>query len=274
MNNCILHPPSNLNTLAAEVNQSAKMNHRKVKTSYNSCQVKEYWDDLAREEWIEACQNLYGEVGKEVVSFGPWEKALLEFFFLTPYAWPDKREFPSQMSREVGPILVSYMQEFPHMDCECKRRKEMVKQLEKRYHTNWIWSVGDCYYMYQCYYYRSYLHPPKMQLCIESIHFDEKERSRTAQREAKAVLAKFKFGQGFSLQSSCVMVIKGLLEKDFTHAVDTLPLPKELMNMIHPILPQRFTSARCPMYQLVASFARGEWLDNPLQFNNMLDLMK
>ena len=59
---------------------------------YDACEVKKYWNDLTREKWIEACQDLYGELGragKEVVSFRLWEKTLLEFFFLAPHAWPD-----------------------------------------------------------------------------------------------------------------------------------------------------------------------------------------
>ena len=250
---------------------------------YNTCEVKKYWDDLVREKWIETCQNLYGEVGregKEVVSFSLWEKALLEFFFLAPYAWPDSREFPSHFSRNITPGLISDLQDFPEMERQRKELKETVGKLEVKYYTHR--SLRERYNKYR--YYSNGLNnwPFHMQHCIDTIDMVEQERSRMAQKEAEAVLEKFKFGQGFSLQSSCLRVIKDLVLKHvngdtemvLADAVDTLPLPELVMNMIDPIIPQRFDTASCPMYKLVTSFARGEWLNTPLRFENILDLKK
>ena len=111
---------------------------------------------------------------------------------------------------------------------------------------------------------------------LASTAMTPKERSLTAQKEAKAVLEKLKFGQGFTLQSSCVSVIKSVVLKHpdmkFSRAVDTLPLPELMMNMIDPVVPTCFDSAICPMYKMVSSFARGRWLNNPLKSENILDL--
>ena len=250
---------------------------------YNACEVKKYWNDLKREKWIEACQDLYGELGrpgKEVVSFSLWEKTLLEFFFLAPHAWPDSGEIPSDPCRDLAPDVILNMQDLPCTESMYNELEEegLKFAAEKRSGVEVVFNCME--YMMYC---SRLLHDRHdIQELIVSIGVDEKERSRMAQKEAEAVLEKFKFGEGFSLQSSCVRVIKDLVLKhingdigmEMRFAVDALPLPKPLMNMIDPIIPQRFDTASCPMYKLVTSFARGEWLNTPLRFENILDLKK
>ena len=247
---------------------------------YGVCEVKKHWNNLTKEKWIEACQDLYGEVGrhcKEVVSFGPWEKALLEFFFLAPHAWPDSREIPSGLCQDLAPGLILSMRDLPGIESSCEELEEAAKRDSGEGNS----SVQMFYVLdYMLLYSNLTYDLLDLQEFIVSIGVDEKERSHMAQKEAEAVLQKFKFGEGFSLQGNCVRVIKDLVLKHvkgetcmgYTLAVDRLPLPELMMNMIDPIMPSRFDTASCPMYKLVASFAKGKWLNTPLRFRNMFDL--
>ena len=230
---------------------------------YNTCEVKRYWDDLFG---IEACQYLYGEVGREskqVVSFSPWEKALLEFLFLATHAWPiHMRETPSDICQDLAPGLIL------NIESKCQELKHVVRKFAEEDRDVMLFLFSLEYMLYSS---RLTHYPQDMQELIVSIGVDENERSRMAQKEAEAVLEKFKFGHGFSLRSSCVEVITVLVLKrvkgdgmEFTYAVDTLPLPELVMNMIDPIMPLHFDSARCPIYKLIASFARGDWLNGIL----------
>ena len=243
---------------------------------YDACEVKKHWKDITKEKWIEACLNL---IGTEVVSFGAREKTMLEFFFLAPYAWRDCGEIPSDLSLEFASEVILSLKELPDIQRTQEEIVEKIRKVETGADT--ISCRGMLYrldieYMQVSSPLEQYV--GDFQDLLESTCMDEKERSLTAQKEAKAVLEKLKFGQGFTLQSSCVGVIKGLVLKhsdmEFSRAVDTLPLPELMMNMIDPILPTCFDSANCPMYKMVASFASGRWLNDPLQLENILDSMK
>ena len=252
---------------------------------YNACQVKKYWNRLTREKWIEACRDLYGELHRQsdrVKSFGLWEKALLEFFFLAPHAWPDPDRFPSAVCMECAPGEIVDMQRLSDTEniYDTWKRKEMMLMGNPDKHDRLMSAMT----IRMRYFQRLSFHPQSMQECIESIGVDKKQRSRMAQEEAKTVLDKCKFGQGFKLQSSCVIAVKNLVSNHvgentgtkLRDAVHQLPLPYLVLNLIDPISesppPPRFDSARCPMYQLVVSFARGEWLTTPLQFESIVTL--
>ena len=276
---------------------------------YNACEVKIHWKELTVEKWIEACQHLYGELesdyGKTVTLFGPWEKALLEFFFLGPYAFPlswqpkinfsvETSTFPSRKCRSVIPEDIQNMKSFPQKQRDLKKLVEKVRTLKLTPDHLWNRKEQDHWRCYVFYTNSLIIHPLSMQIAINSIFREEesscnnqqsinKKNSCLAQQEAAAVLEKFKFGQRFSLFDSCVIVIRDHLMlklvvdntvMKYSTAVDFLPLPELLKNIIDPVTTQRFGSANCPMYKLVASFAKGQWLNTPLQFKNILDCQK
>lgn len=247
---------------------------RRETEPYDACEVKKYWKDVTKEQWIEACFNLIGTV----VSFGEREKILMELFFLAPYTWPDCGENPSGLSSVFAIEVISSLKELRYMQ---RTHEEIVKKMtEVETGEDIIWCE-ELVYKHEhiefiiCSPLEHYV--KDFQDLLDGTEMTSKERSLTVQKEAKAVLEKFKFGQGFTLQSSCVSVIKGLVLKhsdmEFSRAVDTLPLPELMLNMIDPIVPTCFDSAICPMYKMVSSFARGRWLNDPLKSEDILDLI-
>ena len=275
---------------------------------YNTCALKRHWKELTKEEWIEACQELYEELdrdSKAVRSFGPWEKALLETFLITPHcwqfyvSWPNVNDVcPLNKCRSIIPDLIRDMKHLPS-------KKQKVKDMEKRIRTLKRRKKAESGYLHEpkdredwerhmAYTGALLNHPRTLQWAINSIFTDRSRyyaedidpflykdstneimNSLLAQEEAKAVLGKFKFRQGFTLQDSCVVAIRDTVwkhgtEYGYSTAVDTLPVPELVKNIIDPVRTSRFESANCPMYKLLASFAKGQWLHSPLRFENIL----
>lgn len=249
---------------------------RRETEPYDACEVKKYWNDVTKEQWIEACFNLIGTV----VSFGEREKLLMELFFLAPYTWPDCGANPSGLSSVFAIEVISSLKELRYMQ---RTHEEIVKKMtEDETGEDMIWCEEVVYKHEYIEFIINICSPLEHYVkdfedLLDSTEMTSKERSLTVQKEAKAVLEKLKFGQGFTLQSSCVSVIKGLVLKhsdmEFSRAVDTLPLPELMLNMIDPIVPTCFDSAICPMYKMVSSFARGRWLNDPLKSEDIFALI-
>ena len=159
---------------------------------YDACQVKKHWKVITKEQWIEACFNLIGTV----VSFGPREKLLLELFFLAPHAWRDCGEIPSDLSSTFAIEVISSLKELRNMQHtheEFVKKMTEVTEVEREEDTIWCAELA---YMYEdmeiiiCSPLEHYV--KDFQDMLDSTEMTPKERSLTAQKEAKVVLEKLK----------------------------------------------------------------------------------
>ena len=220
--------------------------------------MKEHWDEVTMQHWIDACRNVYRDNYIQVKEFGSWQKNMLEMFFLAPYLYPGQ-------DWDNYPDLRDCMQLLPI--------KKILFQMElKKYRSREHYDIRkrdkrDTIRFERC--------SIAIQEALDSTRPDERGRSLLCKREAVKVLNKFTFGEGFSLQSSCKLFIGKLLMKQtdgsdeaIDDAVDELPIPMLLRDILYfeiTGIRKRFDCAECSMYRLVTSIVRGVFLSAPIR---------